>query len=228
MHRRKLICYAGAGLAGLSAMTGRWSRALAAGEAQLGKQGPAPAVTLKPTRLFLTTGLGIHERDIQANDRALVDAGIGNFNRDRVSSIVPPNCKVVSREEGVKMLPGEGEILFAVVPLVTSNVPGTKVVSAMGLAVPEDGGTGTIAEVDDEGPEAADAEAAARKAVEMAMGMFAFRIGSDFDPVKEFRPGKQVYQIGNRMVRVHSAGKGATVGPAGKYTSVVASVVYLF
>jgi len=112
--------------------------------------------------------------------------------------------------------------------LVTSNVPGTKVVSAMGMAVPEDGGTGTIAEVDEEGTDIMDAEAAQRKTVEMAMGMLAFRMKVDFDPIREFKAGKEVYKIGNRMVRVHSAGKGATVDPTGKYTSVVTSVVYLF
>jgi len=99
MHRRQIVGYLGAGLAGLSALTGRGRQVFAQADTKGDKGGrPAGSLMLKPTSLFLTTGLGIHERDLQANDRALVDAGIGNFNRDRVSSIVPPNCKILSRE----------------------------------------------------------------------------------------------------------------------------------
>jgi len=230
MLRRNLVGYLGAGLAGLSVLTGRGTQARAAEVETKAGRAPRPTgfLALKPTRLFLTTGMGVHEREIQASDRALVDAGIGNFNRDRVSSIVPPHCQVVSREEGLKLLPGDGEILFAVLPLVTSNVPGTRIASAMGIAVPENGGTGTVAEVYEEGTDLADPEAAQRRAVEMALGMLAYRMKADFDPIKEFKAGKDLYGIGDKMVRVHSASKGATVDPSGKYTSVVTSVVYLF
>lgn len=39
---------------------------------------------------------------------ALRDAGIAHYNPVRVSSIFPPNCKIVSREDGLQLLqPGE-------------------------------------------------------------------------------------------------------------------------
>src|SRR5436190_1967362 len=83
------------------------------------------------------SGTGVHEWDRRANDLALFNAGIGDYNRDHVSSIVPPGCQVITRDEGLQLL-REGEILFTVLPLVVSNVPGTIIVSSVGLAIPED------------------------------------------------------------------------------------------
>ena len=61
-----------------------------------------------PEALFLTKGVGKHKERLQSFELALRDAGIGMCNIVRVSSIIPPNCKIISKEEGLKRLkPGQ-------------------------------------------------------------------------------------------------------------------------
>ncbi len=46
----------------------------------------------RPTKIKLVSGSGEGEEKLSAFDRALLDAGIGNLNLIRVSSILPPGC----------------------------------------------------------------------------------------------------------------------------------------
>ena len=67
-----------------------------------------------PKRIFFTKGVGRHRERLTSFELALRDAGIAAQNLVRVSSIFPPNCKLLARKEGVKYL-SPGEVVFAVV-----------------------------------------------------------------------------------------------------------------
>ena len=67
-----------------------------------------------PKRLFFTKGAGRHKERLTSFELALRDAGIAAQNLVRVSSIFPPNAKLVPRKEGVEYL-SPGEVVFAVV-----------------------------------------------------------------------------------------------------------------
>src|SRR5437879_239108 len=57
--------------------------------------------------------------------------------RVRVSSIFPPQCELVDREEGLShLLPGQ--VLFAVVAESSTNEPSRLVAASIGLAMPAD------------------------------------------------------------------------------------------
>ena len=61
-----------------------------------------------PTKAFLTKGVGRHREKLTSFEMALRDAHLANFNLVRVSSIFPPQCELVDREEGLSMLkPGQ-------------------------------------------------------------------------------------------------------------------------
>ena len=63
---------------------------------------------LVPTRVFLTKGVGRHKYRLKSFEDALRAAGVAQQNLVQVSSILPPRCKVVSKEVGLKRLtPGE-------------------------------------------------------------------------------------------------------------------------
>ena len=62
-----------------------------------------------PELFFLTKGVGKHRDQPQSFELALRDAGIQYCNLVNVSSIVLPGCKLISREQGLKMLQA-GEI----------------------------------------------------------------------------------------------------------------------
>ena len=66
-----------------------------------------------PKRIFFTKGVGKHRERLTSFELALRDAGIAAQNLVRVSSIFPPNCKLLARKEGVKYL-SPGEVVFAV------------------------------------------------------------------------------------------------------------------
>src|SRR5436305_10698316 len=61
-----------------------------------------------PKQLFFTKGVGTHREKLTSFELALRDAKIACYNLVRVSSIFPPNCDVISIDEGVRQLePGQ-------------------------------------------------------------------------------------------------------------------------
>lgn len=85
----------------------------------------------KMTRYCLVSGVGAGEFAISSFDSALLDAGIGDYNLVRVSSILPPNS-----QQSQKISSSPGSILFtAYASLTTKDV--TKIASAIAIAIPE-------------------------------------------------------------------------------------------
>ncbi len=103
-------------------------------------------MALIPREVFFVSGVGRHEDELVSFELALRDAGIERFNLVPVSSIVPPNCRVVSKEEGLKKL-SPGEIVFCVMARCSSNAEGKEIFASVGAAFPENEETnGYIAE----------------------------------------------------------------------------------
>ena len=57
-----------------------------------------------PSKVFFTKGVGRHKEPLTSFELALRDAGIEKFNLVQVSSIFPPKCRIVRKEEGLKEL----------------------------------------------------------------------------------------------------------------------------
>ncbi|MEK6817537.1 MAG: pyruvoyl-dependent arginine decarboxylase, partial [Nanoarchaeota archaeon] len=57
-----------------------------------------------PNKIFFTKGVGRHKEKLASFELALRNAGIEKYNLVYVSSILPPNCKIISKEEGLKYL----------------------------------------------------------------------------------------------------------------------------
>jgi len=86
-----------------------------------------------PTQYFLVSGASDGYTPLNAFDGALLRAGIGNTNIVKMSSIVPPHCKLVAP---IALPPG------ALVPTayaaITSDVPGEIISAGIAVALPED------------------------------------------------------------------------------------------
>ena len=65
-------------------------------------------------KIFLTKGVGKHRERLSSFELALRNAGIAACNIVRVSSIFPPNCKLISRSEGLKHIK-PGQVAFTVI-----------------------------------------------------------------------------------------------------------------
>lgn len=90
-----------------------------------------------PKRVFLTKGAGVHKDKLGSFELALRNAGIEKCNLVNVSSILPPNCKIISRDEGLKLLE-PGQITFCVMAKNETNEPNRLISSAVGVAMPND------------------------------------------------------------------------------------------
>ena len=86
-------------------------------------------------KIFFTKGVGVHKDKLASFEAALRSAGIEKCNLVYVSSILPPNCKVISRKEGESLLK-PGQITFCVMARSETNEPNRLVSAAIGVAIP--------------------------------------------------------------------------------------------
>jgi arginine decarboxylase len=86
-----------------------------------------------PTKYFLVSGASEGYTPLNAFDGALLQAGIGNTNIVKMSSIVPPHCQLISP---VALPPGA--IVPAAYACITSDIPGEIISAGVAVALPED------------------------------------------------------------------------------------------
>jgi arginine decarboxylase len=86
-----------------------------------------------PTQYFLVSGASEGYTPLNAFDGALLQAGIGNTNIVKMSSIVPPHCKAISP---IPLPPGS--LVPAAYAYITSDVPGEIISAGVAVALPED------------------------------------------------------------------------------------------
>ena len=61
-----------------------------------------------PVKVFLTKGVGRHRYQLKSFEEALRQAGLAQQNLVQVSSILPSQCKIISRDQGLKaLIPGQ-------------------------------------------------------------------------------------------------------------------------
>ena len=86
-----------------------------------------------PTQYFLVSGASDGYTPLNAFDAALLQAGIGNTNIVKMSSIVPPHCQRISP---ISLPPGA--LVPAAYACITSDVPGEIISAGVAIALPED------------------------------------------------------------------------------------------
>ncbi|MHC4820310.1 MAG: pyruvoyl-dependent arginine decarboxylase [Planctomycetota bacterium] len=177
-----------------------------------------------PKKLFLTKGVGRHKKKLASFEAALRDAGIEACNLVRVTSIFPPACKIISREQGVKSMQ-PGQILFIVLADNATNEPNRLIASSIGVARPKDPQTfGYLSEHHSYGEKA---EKAGDFAEDLAAEMLATSLGLDFDPDLSWKENEQVFELSGKIVKTHSVTQTATGHKDGLWTTVVAAAVLL-
>jgi arginine decarboxylase len=86
-----------------------------------------------PTQYFLVSGASEGFTPLNAFDGALLQAGIGNTNIIKMSSIVPPHCQRISP---IALPPGA--LVPAAYAALTSDVPGEIISAGIAVVLPED------------------------------------------------------------------------------------------
>ncbi len=177
---------------------------------------------MRPSRLFLTSGTGVHKHRLQSFELALRDAGVAICNLVEVSSIVPPGCEVVPFEEGQRRLRA-GEITYCVLAKNTT-CEASDVTAAVGMALPADETLyGYLSEYHGEHESAGQA---GDHAEDLAATMLATTLGLEFDPEQQWDERRQRYRMSGRIVHSQSVGAAAT-GTPGQWTTVLAAAMFL-
>ena len=180
--------------------------------------------TLVPTRVFFTKGVGSHRDELRSFELALKDAGIEKLNLVHVSSIFPPNCKIIPRDEGAKLIP-PGSIAFCVMARLASNEMRRLIAASIGCAIPADKNTyGYLSEHHAYGQSD---EVGGEFAEDMAASMLASTLGVEFDDVANWDEKEQVFKISGEIIRTFNVTQSAVISSKG-WTTVLASAVFLF
>ena len=185
---------------------------------------PMQGINMVPTRVFFTKGVGSHRDELRSFELALKDAGIERLNLVHVSSIYPPNCKTISKEEGTKLI-APGSIAFCVMARQSSNEMRRLIAASIGCALPADKSTyGYLSEHHAYGQSD---EIAGDFAEDMAASMLASTLGVEFDENANWDEKEQVFKISGDIVRTFNVTQSAVISARG-WTTVVASAVFLF
>jgi arginine decarboxylase len=177
-----------------------------------------------PKKVFFTKGVGVHKEKLASFELALRDAGIEKFNLVYVSSIFPPNCEIVSKEEGLKELK-PGEIIHCVMARSDTNEPNRLVSAAVGLAIPHDKNHyGYLSEHHDFGLKE---DVSGEYAEDLAATMLATTLGIPFDPDKAWDERKQMYKASGKIFRTRHICQSAEGNKNGLWTSVLAVAVLI-
>lgn len=172
----------------------------------------------------MTKGVGKHKEALQSFELALRSAGIQHCNIVRVSSIIPPGCKLISRQKGLKILQ-PGEITFVVLSKNATNEPHRQIASSIGVAIPSGKNNyGYLSEHDSFGQTD---EVAGEYAEDLAATMLATTMGITFDPEKAWDERKQLFKTSGLIIKTTNMTQSATGDKNGLWTTVVAAAVFL-
>lgn len=178
---------------------------------------------LVPTKVFFTKGVGVHKDKLASFELALREAGIAHCNMVLVSSIFPPGCKRVSKEEGVKLLK-PGQVVFVVYDRNSTDEPNRLIAASVGVAIPADPGQhGYLSEHNSFGESD---EKAGDYAEDLAASMLATTLGIEFDPNQAWDEREQLYKMSGKIVRTSNITQSAVGNKDGLWTTVFAAAVF--
>jgi len=177
-----------------------------------------------PKRIFFTKGVGVHKEKLASFELALRDAGIAPQNLVLISSIYPPGCKTISKEEGTKLL-RPGEIVFGIYDRESTNEPNRLIAASVGLAIPADPEQhGYLSEHHAYGETESKA---GDYAEDLAASMLASTLGIEFHPETAWDEREQLFKMSGKIVRTSNVTQSAIGNKDGHWTTVFAAAIFI-
>lgn len=177
-----------------------------------------------PKMMFFTKGKGVHKDYLTSFELALREAEIADLNLVSVSSILPPRCRIVSRQEGRKhLLPGQ--VTFTIMARAATNEPNRLVAASIGLArAVDESQHGYLSE---HHPTGETAQKAGDYAEDMAMEMLATTLGLPNDPSLAWNEKEEQWRLSNKIYRTQNFTQSAEGNKDGLWTSVISAAVLI-
>ncbi len=177
-----------------------------------------------PKAAFTTKGVGRHREKLASFEMALRDAKIAEYNLVKVSSIFPPNCKLISQGQGLKKL-RPGQIVYVVMSENATNEPHRLIAASLGLAIPRNKSYyGYISEHHSFGQTDA---VAGEYAEDLAAYMLATILGAPFDPDKSYDEQKDIWKISGHAVKTRNVTQSAVGDKNGLWTTAISAIVFI-
>jgi len=177
-----------------------------------------------PKYFFLTKGVGKHKEQLQSFELALRDAGIQHCNIVSVSSIVPPGCKLISRERGLKLIK-PGEITFVVLARNSTNEPHRLIAASIGVAIPS--GKDDYGYLSEHHSFGQTDDKAGDYSEDLAATMLATTMGIMFDPEIAWHEKEQLFKTSGMMIKTANVTQSATGDKSGLWTTAIAAAVFV-
>ncbi|PIN99761.1 arginine decarboxylase, pyruvoyl-dependent [archaeon CG10_big_fil_rev_8_21_14_0_10_43_11] len=175
-----------------------------------------------PTHVFFAKGVGVHKDKLASFELALRDAGIEKCNLVYVSSILPPNCKVITKAQGTKLL-SPGQITFCVMARSETNEPNRLISAAIGVAHTKKETYGYLSEHHGHGETK---KKSGDYAEDLAATMLATTLGLEFDPETAWDERKKLYKASGKEFKTRNICQSAEGNKDGKWTTVIACAVF--
>jgi arginine decarboxylase len=177
-----------------------------------------------PKYFFLTKGVGKHKEQLQSFELALRNAGIQHCNIVNVSSIIPPGCKLIQREKGLKMI-RPGEITFVVLAKNATNEPHRLIAASIGVAIPS--GKNNYGYLSEHHSFGQTDEVAGDYAEDLAATMLATTMGVPFDPETAWDERKKQFKTSGLIIKTTNITQSATGDKNGLWTTAIAAAVFV-
>lgn len=174
--------------------------------------------------MFFTKGVGRSKEYLTSFELALRDAGIEPLNIVTISSIFPPNCKRISKEEGLKLL-RPGQIAFTVLARQSTNEPNRLITASIGLAQPSD--PNMYGYLSEHHPVGETEQKAGEYAEDLAATMLATTLGIEFDSASAWDEREQIYKASGKIFKTTNITQSAEGDKNGLWTTVLAASVFV-
>jgi len=179
--------------------------------------------SLIPKKMFFVKGAGSHKDKLASFEAALRQAGIEKFNLVYVSSIFPPGCKIVKKEQALEEL-SPGQVVFCVMARNETNEPNRLISASVGLAVPKEDHYGYLSEHHAFGETA---KISGDYAEDLAATMLATTLGVEFDSDKAWDERKQIYKASGHIFKTRNICQSAEGNKYGLWTTVLSAAVFI-
>jgi len=181
-------------------------------------------IDLVAKKLFLTKGVGVADDKLTSFEFALRNAGIAGTNIVLISSIFPPQAKLIPRKDGLKLIK-PGQVLFTIYSRNQTNEPHRLVSASVGIAQPKDSSKyGYLSEYESFGE---DERKTGDYAEDIAAQMLASSLGIPFDIDKSWDEKRQQWTISGQIYKTKNVTQTARGDKNGKWTTVFAAAVLI-
>ena len=172
--------------------------------------------------IFLTKGMGVHQEKLASYEMALRHASIAPFNIVRVSSIFPPDCKLISKDIGLKKLI-VGQVLFCVISSSATDKPNQLISSAVGVAIPKD--SKQFGYLSEHHSFSQTEKTAGNYSEQIAAEMLATMLNIDFDRSQNWDEKQNLFVTSGKIAKTTNITQSALTDDRDRWTTVVAAAV---